>query len=394
MTVSGAALLLFLAVQAPGDSLTLAAAMARARAARAQGAIAAAQVAEARGALRTAGMIPNPTVSYSHSEATPLNHLLVDQPFDWLLRRGADRSAARAGVARARADSTQTMLDLDHAVRLAYWRTRAALLSQALVEAQAVQADSLSQIAAARFRAGDISLLEQEQAGQEAARARQTVSSAREVAGVAVAGLVRAVGAESPPPPPSDPLDAGLDALPDSTLTLADVPLLRAAVADSVAAAAQIRSATKARLPIPSLQAGTEWGDPSEPGALTVIGFAVPLPLWNRSGGTVAEARARAERLSAVAREARLDVARQVREARIHLQETARRARSARDSLIPAAAALRSRALRAYRAGETGILPVLDAFRAERDVALAGLQDQLAFQEAVADWYALTSTGL
>ena len=72
----------------------------------------------------------------------------------------------------------------------------------------------------------------------------------------------------------------------------------------------------------------------------------------------------------------------------------ARYARSARDSLIPAAAALRSRALRAYRAGETGILPVLDAFRAERDVALAGLQDQLAFQEAVADWYALTSTGL
>jgi hypothetical protein len=33
---------------------------------------------------------------------------------------------------------------------------------------------------------------------------------------------------------------------------------------------------------------------------------------------------------------------------------------------------------------------VLDALRGERDVALAALQDQLAFQEALADWYALS----
>ena len=35
-------------------------------------------------------------------------------------------------------------------------------------------------------------------------------------------------------------------------------------------------------------------------------------------------------------------------------------------------------------------MPVLDAFRGERDVVLGGLQDELAFQEAVAQWYALT----
>jgi hypothetical protein len=51
---------------------------------------------------------------------------------------------------------------------------------------------------------------------------------------------------------------------------------------------------------------------------------------------------------------------------------------------------LRARALRAYQAGETGVLPVLDALRGERDVSLAALQDQLAYQEALADWNALT----
>jgi outer membrane protein TolC len=79
-----------------------------------------------------------------------------------------------------------------------------------------------------------------------------------------------------------------------------------------------------------------------------------------------------------------------VRLARIHLEETAARARFARDTILPGAGVLRERAVRAYGAGETGILPVLDALRGERDASLAALQDQLAFQEALADWFALT----
>jgi outer membrane protein, heavy metal efflux system len=383
-------LLLLLSVQAPPDSLTLAQALARARTARAQTVVAGALVAEARGALRTAGAIPNPTVSYSHSEAVPTNHFLVDQPLDWLIKRGPARAAAQAGVTRARADSAQTIAELHHSVRLAYWRARAGLLSESLVQAQAVQADSVASIASARLRAGDVSLLEQEEAAQEASRARQAASSAREASRIAAAELARAIALENAVPAPTDPLDTGLDRLPDTTAAINRVPALRTAAADSAAAAAQLRSAQRARVPFPSLQTGAEWGDPVQPGALAVIGFAIPFPLWQRGGGSVVEARARAERLSALAREARLDVVRQVHQARIHLEETAGRARAARDSLIPAAAVIRSRAVRAYQSGETGILAVLDALRSERDVTLSALQDELAFQEALADWYALT----
>jgi cobalt-zinc-cadmium efflux system outer membrane protein len=383
------ALLLAIQAQAPGDSITLADALARARTHRAVLTLARAQVAEARGAMRTAGAIPNPAVSYSHSGAVPTNHLLVDQPLDWMLRRGSDRAAAGAGITRARADSAQTVVALAHEVRLGFWRALAAQRSQSLVEAQAVQADSLARIAAARFRAGDISLLEQEQAALEAARAHQTASAAREGARVASAEFARALGLETAPRP-AGRLDAGLDQPPDSMIDPATIPTVRAAVADSQAAAALARSAARARVPLPTVQSGAEWGDSAQPGTLAVVGVAIPLPLWQRGQGPVEEARARAAQAAALAREARLDALRDAREAHIRLEETVARARVARDLLIPSAGVLRARALRGYQAGESGIVPVLDAFRSERDVVLGAVQDELAYQEALADWYALT----
>lgn len=384
-----ATVLLLLQAQAAGDSITLAAALAQARAGRAQAVIAAARLSEARATVRTAGALTNPSVSYTYSDAVPTNHLLFDQSFDWLLRRGSDRASARAGVDRALADSAQTLTLLGRDVRVAFWRARAGQLSLALVEQQASQADSLAGIAVARFRAGDISLFEQEQVAQEAARAHQSVSTAREAASVTLVDLARAIGVETPPVP-VDPLDAGLDRLPEGTVDATASPVLRVAVADSAAAAASARSAARARVPVPALTGGAEWGDPSQPGTLALVGISIPLPLWQRGGGPVAEARARAAGAAAATREARLDAVRDAREARIRLEEAAGRARVARDSLIPAAARLRARALRAYQAGETGIVPVLDAFRGEREVVLGGLQDELAFQEAMAHWFALS----
>ena len=281
------------------------------------------------------------------------------------------------------------MIGLATEVRRAYWRARAAQLSQAVVKAQAAQADSLARIALARLEAGDISLLEQEQAAQEAARAHQTASAAREIARVTSSDFARALALDSAPAP-TDSLDQGLDHPPDATYEPSAIPALQASVADSEAAAALARSASRSRLPFPTVQGGVEWGDPSQPGSLGLIGIAIPIPLWQRGGGAVEEARARAMLAAGLTREARLDALRDLRQARIHLEETAARARLARDSLIPAAAVVRGRALRAYQAGETGIVPVLDALRSERDVVLGALQDALAYQEAVTDWYALS----
>ena len=384
-----------LLVQGPApDSLTLSQALARARTGRGQVAAAAARVAAARAAYRVAGAIPNPTVSYSHSGAVPRQHFLVDQPLDWLLKRAGDRQAAGYGIGSAQADSSQTLADQDREVRVAFYTARAAAVAETLTTAQAVLSDSVAKIGAARLRAGDISLLEAEQGRAEAARARQSLSSVREGARVAAAGLARAVGADPGRPPiPVGSLDVRLDHPPDSSIAIDRVPAVRLAVADSGAAAALARSASVSNIPLPTLQTGAEWDDPTQPGTLAVIGLALPLPLWHHGAGSAAQARARALAAGSQVREARLEAARRLEDARIRLDESGRRARFARDTLLPGARSLRDRALRAYQAGETDLLPVLDALRSERDAALAGVQDLLAYQTALADWEALVGTG-
>lgn len=384
------ALVLSLVAQGPEDSVSLGGALARARAHRGQVAIAAAQVAEARAALRSAGAVTNPIISYSHSGAVPQEHFLMDQPLDFLLRRGPERSAARARITGAQADSSLTMAQLGREVRGAFYQALAATTAERLIAAQARQADSVALIAAARLRAGDASLLEQEQAAQEAARARQTLSSAREAAGVANAAFGRAIAWDGQEPPhAAGALDAGLADRPPPLPLPDSLPSVRIAVAESASASALARSASVSRIPLPSVQGGAEWNDATQPGTLAVLGFALPLPLWQSGGGPAAEARARARRAAALASEARLEGARAIHEANTRLAESGQRARFARDSLLPQAGVLRARAIRAYQAGETGILPVLDALRSEREVALAAVQDQLAYQAALADWYAL-----
>jgi cobalt-zinc-cadmium efflux system outer membrane protein len=120
-----------------------------------------------------------------------------------------------------------------------------------------------------------------------------------------------------------------------------------------------------------------------------VIGVTIPLPLWQHGGGAAALAGAQADESAQITREERLRATSELATARVRLEETAARARTARDSLLPAAARLRERAAQAYRAGETGVLPVLDALRSERDVSSGALDELLSYQEARATWNSL-----
>jgi outer membrane protein, heavy metal efflux system len=387
-------LTVLLLVQSPRqiDTLSLEQAMARSRTGRGQLLAAAARVAAARSAYRVAGALPNPTVSYSHSESPPRYHLLVDQPLDWLLKRGRDRTAAGYDIRTAEADSSLIALDLRREVRIAFYTARASSVAESLSQAQVALSDSVARISEARLRAGDISLLEAEQARAEAARARQNLSIVREGARVSASDLARAVGLDPlAPPTPVGRLDHNLDAQPKSAVVLEELPQVRAAEADSGSAAARVRSVAISAIPLPTLQSGAEWDDPSEPnaGALAVFGVALPFPLWHHGSGSTAEARARSAEAAARLREARLSAAQQIAAARVHLQESGLRARYARDTLLPGARALRERAVRAYQAGETSILPVLDAIRTERDAATAGVQDLLTYQTALAEWESL-----
>jgi hypothetical protein len=167
------------------------------------------------------------------------------------------------------------------------------------------------------------------------------------------------------------------------------VPLVAIAVHDSAAAANRLMVARWRQMPLPSLLGKWEWGGGPGGPRNTILGFSVPLPLWQYGQHEVALARAEAAERSGAATEARFEGVRQLEEARVRLEESATRAEDARTQLFPMAVRLRAGAARLFEAGRTGILPVFEAFRREREAALLMVQEMLAYQVARAELVAL-----
>ncbi|MEO8336338.1 MAG: TolC family protein [bacterium] len=382
---------LSVAQQSP-DTLSIDDALARARTARPRVAAAAAIVERAIGAARVGAIIPNPTAQFENDDLAPTYKLTATQPLAWLTRRGADLAAGRAGVERARADSAQTLADVGRDVRRSFFGALAADRQLALAMEQGDLADSLAQLASRRAAAGDISDLERDQISLEASRARLAAAQSRQSADVARSELARAVAWESVAPPRAvGALDVGLESRPlaaPGATSLDALPFVRGAVADSSAAAARLRAARIARIPIPGIVAGREWGSGAG-NSNFILGLAIPIPIFSQGGEAVHQARGAAAETAALAAESRLAARSQLEAARTRTESTDRRARFARDSLLPQARRVRAGAVRLYEEGRTSVLPVLDALRAERDVARTTVAELLAFQEARADLYAV-----
>jgi cobalt-zinc-cadmium efflux system outer membrane protein len=379
-------LLAFALVQAPSPpGLGLSEAWQSALQRRGLARSASAAIAGADAGVRLAGQVPNPGLSVSHTGSTPRGHLLVDQPFSWLLTRGPDRDVARAALQRSQVDSAVDLARLGAEVRGAFYGALSREERRRLRSDQQLVADSLVGIARRRYRAGDIAQFELEQVELESSLQSQLLGAEGDEVAVARASLAATIGWPSDSLPPlTGGLDDGLIETRDSVAAF-DLPAVRAAEADSSLAALSVHSAKRARIPFPSLEVGTEWDDPAYPGQnFAVVGLAIPVPLWDWGGGQIALAKARAEGASAQLLETRLASRRIIAEARIRLRGTAARALFARDSLVPAAARLRTRALAAYQAGETGLTPVLEAIRREREVQLGEIEALIAFQDAVA----------
>ncbi|MGH7561226.1 MAG: TolC family protein, partial [Gemmatimonadales bacterium] len=297
------------AAQGRSDTLTLDQALERARRNRPQLLVARAARAEARAGLGVASAIPNPVLQYKHTEGSPSEEAIVEQRLDWLFTRWTDRSAARAGLRGAEADSIILAAELGRNVRLAFFHALAAERTHDLVLAMSRSADSLVGFAVQRVRAGDLSAQEREQVSVEAGRVRQLLSRAAEARAAARAELGRELGSPSAETTPAGALDRGLDGTWPAAAGEESLPIVRRAVADSAAEHARARGATIRRLPIPSLRLGREWDDqgPFSEGATGVVGFSVPVPLWNIGSSAAGLARARADRAAAAAGEARLE---------------------------------------------------------------------------------------
>ncbi|HLZ45119.1 MAG TPA: TolC family protein [Gemmatimonadales bacterium] len=353
-----------------------------------------ADTAAALGALRTARAFPNPTLSGSYSKDTPNYHALGELPLDlpWL-------RAPRIGAAEAARDAARFQFAYDRAgilfdVDTTYTRALAAALHARLSRRTAADADSLLKIAQVRRDVGDVSDLDVRLAAVNAGQLQNIAIDDSLGALATLLSLQLQMGLSG---------DTSAIVLVDS-LAFTDDTLsgVRAGEYLPVAAAiARLRSAertlsfTRASRFAPSVQFGVDKGDPTSANPnqlLPVIGFSLPFPLFNWSGGEVTRAIADRDRaiaeLDLTKRETNAAVAR----ARRELLAARTRARRSAD-LVASANRIAGMSLQAYGEGAVALANVLEAQRNAREI-LARYIDDLAATDAAARtlrWLTMTS---
>src|SRR5205814_2718822 len=283
-------------------SVTRADAAAAASTRGARAALGRADTTAALGGVRAARAFPNPTFSGSYTKDTPNYHALGDLPLDlpWLRspRMGAAEAARDAARYRFAFERAAIRFDID----TTYSRSLAAAMHAQLSRHTADDADSLLKVAELRRDVGDVSELDVRLAAVNAGQLENIALDDSLAALGVLLSLQLQMGLTG---------DAPVIALADSLIAPADSDqaarregeFLPVAAATATLHSAE-RSLTLARASrfAPSFEFGVDKGDPSSPNPnqlLPVIGFSLPLPLFNWSGGDVTRAIAARNRASA-----------------------------------------------------------------------------------------------
>ena len=382
-------------------------------------AIAAADTAAAAAQLVTARALENPTLTTEYSKSAPRYHVLLDVPVDypWLRRARVGSAAAGRRSARLRFASERALTALD--ADTTYTHALAARAHYRLSLRDAVDADSLLRMAIARRDAGDAADIDVELARVAAGQQLNTAAAdSLEYEGQLLdlqaamgmqAGRVEIVVADSLGPlsaadtatrsdlaPPSPAVVATRGGVTTDSGVATGEPLTVAAASASVESA---RLATELQRrsvwPAPTLTAGIETGDPrgDEPGILPVIGVGLPLPLFSRNQGPIAQARAELARAEAELTQARIESRTAIAHARRELAVAAAKVR--RDSiLVVSADRVASMSLTAYREGASTLPNVLEARRSAREVFATYVDDlaQAWIAAATLRYLTITST--
>ena len=363
--------------------VTRAQAVAAAFARGARVALGRADTTAARGLVRTARAFPNPALSASYTKDLPQYHAVLDLPLDLPWLRGARIGAAESARDAARLGFAFERAAIRFDVETTYTSALAAARRADLSRRTALDADSLRTIAELRRRVGDVSELD----------VRLAVVNAGQLENVAVDDSLSALNALL-----SLQLQMGR-AGDEPTIALADSlaspaesaategrALLPIAAAEATLRSAQRSLAFSRRSRFaPNLELGFDTGDPSSPTPhqlLPVVGFSLPLPLFNWSGGEVMRAVAERDRALAQLDLTRRETTAAVAQARRTL--AAARARLGRaQGLVESANRIAVMSLQAYSEGAVALATVLEAQRNAREI-LARYIDDLAAADAAA----------
>ena len=344
-------------------------------------ALSAAQLDLARSDVERERRWPNPTLDYTRESAGETEQFLtLSQSFDFSGRRAMRRRAAELRVEATQQEVAGQQLDLARIVRSEFSR---AASQQELVRALTEWSRKIGAAAdtAARLQAGgevsgyDRRRLERERIGAEARLAAERgalVAAQRRLA--AFLGVENLDGTTlQRPTPPEIPADAEL------TARIEQRPDVAAIAKRVEAATLDAQAAQRWRVPLFDLTAGMK-NTQADSGA--ILGAGVSLPLFNRNQDELLRANAElailnAQRTLLVTR-ARGEVGGLAAEAR----ELRNAARLFREQALPTSERLTATAEAAYRAGEVGILELLDAYRTALDAEVEAAELEQRAREA------------
>jgi cobalt-zinc-cadmium efflux system outer membrane protein len=352
-----------------------------ARASQSVVALSAARLDLARSDLMRERRWPDPTLHYTRESAGETEQFLtLSQSFDLSGRRALRRRAAELRVEATQQEVTGQQLDLAHVVRSAF---SSAANQAELVNALTEWSTRIGAAAetAARLQAGgevsgyDRRRLERERIGAEARLAAERgalVAAQRRLAGLL--GVERLDGVTLQRPSPAEiPAEA------DLTARIEQRPDVVAIARRIEAATLDRQAAQRWRVPGFDLTAGMKDTDAAT-GA--VVGAAVTLPIFHRNQDEVLRANAELAILNAqrslLVTRVRAEVGGLAAEAR-GLRNAAR---LFREEALPTSARLTATAEAAYRAGEVGILELLDAYRTALDAEVEAADLEQRAREA------------
>lgn len=362
-----------------------------------------AQLEAANAATRTARTFPNPEVGalagtqtyrIPGNAAGSVYSFSVTQPLDF----GSVRSS-RIDLADRSRDSSRATLDLIRLdvlskVRRAFFE---ALRKQAEIDLLVDNlrlVEDLRQRIQVRVGVGESGRLELVRADAELATARSSANAARLDLVSALAQLRASVGVVLPDEfriEGSFRADQHLEPLPNiRQQAMERHPALKIARADVSRAQARLRHERALRTPTPSLRAEID-RPPDTP--TYRFGISLPLPLWDRRAGPIAEASAQLSQAEAMLKSQEIEIGSAVVGAYGRYQTAGEQLTAFEQGLIREAEEALKAAEVAYQLGERGILEVLDAQRILRTVRLQFLSAQFDRQIALVDLNELMASG-
>ena len=344
--------------------------------------------AVAQAGVKIARERPNPTFNFTALRDEPHEGWFVDQP----LEVGGQR---RRRIDVAHQEGALTDLEIAALERGIRRQTREAYfqLSLARAESQRLEhildlAKRLEQIARDRFNAGDVPQLEVIQAGLEVARAQADYKVAEQEERISLSQLNALL--DEPATTDWEPVETLQDLPP--TVSLPDMiqlaynsnPDLRHVVQEQKVEESRRALLKAERIPNPDLEFGMDYNAPHDFRMGPRGQLSVPLPLFTRNQGEIAQSFATQHLLDAEEAATKRSVAARVETAYYDLDAQRTQAETYRATLVPVAQQLESLAEQSYRAGKADILMVLTAQRNVQDVEQSYLQSLLTVQNSFA----------